>query len=150
MKIVFIDPKGVWEGLNNGIAYIANNLSPHEVKVIDFVNRDGSEDKRLEAARDADFVGFSIKSFTLDESLRVAKKIKSMNPLAKMVAGGPHIMVDGLNFMKENSVFDIGIKGEAEIAFREILEKPLAEVDGVIYRDGNEIKENCARKWIAA
>ncbi len=149
MKIVFIDPKGVWEGLNNGIAYIASALNHHDVKVIDFVNREGSEDRRLEVAADADFVGFSIKSFTLDESLRVAKKIKSMNPRAKMVAGGPHIMVDGLNFMKENPVFDIGIKGEAEVAFREILEKPLTEVDGVIYRDGNEIKENCARKWIA-
>ena len=66
MKIVFIDPKGVWEGLNNGIAYIASNMGQHEVKVIDFVNRDGSEDKRLEVAADADFVGFSIKSFTLE------------------------------------------------------------------------------------
>ena len=148
MKIVFVDPKGVWEGLNNGIAYIASALKQHDVKVVDFVNREGSEDKRLRIVADADYVGISIKSFTLDESIRLANKIKHLNPIALIVAGGPHIMVDGLNFMKENFMFDIAIKGEAEIAFREILEKPLNEVDGVLYRQNGEVVENCARKWI--
>ncbi|MBI2579899.1 MAG: radical SAM protein [Candidatus Aenigmarchaeota archaeon] len=151
MKIVFIDPKGVWEGLNNGIAYIASNLgrSGHDVNVVDFVNMDGNEDRRLEVVKDADFVGLSIKSFTLDESVRLAKKIRKMNPKAVIVAGGPHIMVDGMNFMKENPVFDLGIKGEAEIAFNELMEKPANEVDGALYREGGEVRENCARRWIS-
>ncbi|MDI6721187.1 MAG: radical SAM protein [Candidatus Aenigmarchaeota archaeon] len=150
MKIVFIDPKGVWEGLNNGIAYIdANIRKDHDVKVVDFVNREGNEDKRLECVKDADYVGLSIKSFTLDESVRLALKIKKMNPGAKIIAGGPHIMVDGINFMKDNRGFDIAIRGEAELASREILEKPFSEVDGTIYRENGEVKENCARKWIA-
>ena len=151
MKIVFIDPKGVWEGLNNGIAYIATNLSKsgHSVSVVDFVNRHGNEDKRLEIAKDADYVGISIKSFTLDESVRLAHKIKKMNPIAVIIAGGPHIMVDGMNFMKENAIFDVGIKGEAELAFKELMEKPPNEVDGALYREGGEVRENCARKWIS-
>ncbi len=151
MRIVFIDPKGVWEGLNNGIAYIATNLSKsgHSVNVVDFVNRQGNEDKRLEIAKDADYVGISIKSFTLDESVRLADKIKKLNPKAVIIAGGPHIMVDGMNFMKENPIFDVGIKGEAELAFKELMEKPPNEVDGALYREGGEVRENCARKWIS-
>ena len=76
MKVVFIDPKGVWEGLNNGIASIAANVrNEHDVKVVDFVNRSGNVEKRLQVAKDADYVGISTKSFTLDESVMVAKMI---------------------------------------------------------------------------
>ena len=43
MKIVFVDPKGVWEGLNNGLAYIAAGIrQEHTVKVVDFVNKSGN------------------------------------------------------------------------------------------------------------
>ena len=40
MRIVLVDPKGVWEGLNNGLASIAAMVrSQHSVHVIDFVNK---------------------------------------------------------------------------------------------------------------
>jgi len=151
MKLVFIDPKGVWEGLNNGIASIAANVrNDNEVKVIDFVNRThGSLDERLQAVKDADYVGISIKSFTMVESIMVAKKIRELNPHVRIVAGGPHIIVDGLNFMRENPIFDIGIVGEAEITFNELLSgKNVQEIQGIIYREGGELEENHMRGWI--
>ena len=76
MKVVLIDPKGVWEGLNNGIAYIAASLrGEHDVHVIDFVNNTkGSMGERLLSAKNADFVGISIKSFTLLESIMVGSE----------------------------------------------------------------------------
>ena len=74
MKMVFIDPKGVWEGLNNGIAYIAAGIGPdHEIRVIDFVNKQGDIPNRMNSVKDADFVGISVKSFTLEESIMAAK-----------------------------------------------------------------------------
>ena len=151
IKIVFIDPKGVWEGLNNGIACIAANVrNEHEVKVIDFVNRtNGSLEKRLEPVKDADFVGISIKSFTMIESIMVAKKAREINPAAKIVAGGPHVIVDGLNFMKENTIFDLAVVGEAELTFKELLSgKDYTHVSGLIYRVGNELKQNPMQGWI--
>ncbi len=150
MKVVFIDPKGVWEGLNNGIASIAASIRDrHEVKVVDFVNRAGNVEKRLQVARDADYVGISIKSFTLDESIMVAKMVKKINPGAKIVAGGPHVMVDGLNLLKDNPIFDIGVFGEAEYVFRDILSgRDPATINGVIYRKDGNVVQNPANEWI--
>ena len=150
MKVVFIDPKGVWEGLNNGIASIASVIRDgHKVQVLDFVNKQGSFEKRLAAVADADIVRISIKSFTLDESVMAAKKIKAINPTAMIVAGGPHIIVDGLNFMKDNAVFDLAVKGEAEIIFGELASsEEIKQIDGIIYRENGNVIETPTRKWI--
>ena len=150
MKVVFVDPKGVWEGLNNGVASIAAMIRDrHDVHVIDFVNKAGGLEKRLEAVRDADIVGVSIKSFTLDESVMVAHKARAINPAAKIVAGGPHVIVDGYNFMKENTIFDLAVKGEAEMVFDELVSgKDYRTIDGIIYRANGKVIENPTRKWI--
>ncbi|HIG97093.1 MAG TPA: radical SAM protein [Candidatus Aenigmarchaeota archaeon] len=149
MKIVFVDPKGVWEGLNNGIAYIASNMSDeHEIKVVDFVNRSGNTAKRLDVVKDADIIGISVKSFTLDESIMVANMVKKINPSAKIVAGGPHVMVDGLNLLKDNPIFDLGVFGEAETTFKEILSgKDPADISGVIHRVNGTVIQNPPREW---
>ena len=150
MKFVFIDPKGVWQGLNNGIAYIAAMIQNDvdQIHVIDFVNRSGQEDRRLEVVKDADVIGISFKSFTLVEGLRITEKVKKLNPKAKLIAGGPHIIVDGFNFMKENEIFDLAVAGEAEQTFKEIVDgKDYASIAGLIYRDGVEVKQNPKREW---
>ncbi|MFA4819941.1 MAG: radical SAM protein [Candidatus Aenigmatarchaeota archaeon] len=149
MKIVFVDPKGVWEGLNNGIAYIVSNIGDqHEIKVVDFVNRSGNVKKRLDVAKDADFVGISMKSFTLDESIMVANMVRKINPAAKIIAGGPHVMVDGVNLLRENPIFDFGVFGEAETTFKEILSgKDPATIGGVIHRAAGEVIKNPSREW---
>ncbi len=151
MKVVFIDPKGVWEGLNNGIASIAANVrNDHDVNVVDFVNRSGNVEKRLQVTKDADYVGISIKSFTLDESIMVAEMVKKINPNAKIVAGGPHVMVDGYNLLKDNSIFDLGIFGEAEYVFKQLLSGvDPSEIEGVIYRKDGQVIQNHASEWIA-
>ncbi|MFC2143128.1 B12-binding domain-containing radical SAM protein [Candidatus Aenigmatarchaeota archaeon] len=150
MRLVLIDPKGVWEGLNNGIAYIAAMVrEDHQVSVIDFVNKSGDEDIRLEKVKDADVVGISVKSFTLLESIRIANKVRKINPSAKIIAGGPHVIVDGINLLKETPVFDIGVTGEAEFTFKDIIDgKDENRVSGVIYKDNNDIKQTNKRPWI--
>lgn len=150
MKIVLIDPKGVWEGLNNGLASIAAMIrNEHSVRVIDFVNKSGNVEKRLAAVKDADIVGISMKSFTLTESIMVAKHVRETNPGTKIVAGGPHVIVDGLNLMKENPVFDIAVCGEAEVTFKELAEeKPFEEIGGLIYRSNGEINQVPQKGWI--
>jgi radical SAM superfamily enzyme YgiQ (UPF0313 family) len=150
MKIVFIDPRGFSDGLNTGLGYLAAVLKEHDVRVVDFNNKRGNEYDRLLAARDADIVGISVKSFTLKESLRLASAVKKINPGAKLVAGGPHITIDGQNFLKDNQLFDIGVYGEGEAAFFEIASgKDPEHVKGVIFRRGGEIVKNESHGWIA-
>ncbi len=150
MKIVFVDPKGVWEGLNNGVASIdAMIRDEHSITVVDFVNRSGNFEKRMDAAKNADIVGISIKSFTLEESVMVAEHVRKINPTARIVAGGPHIIVDGFNFMKQYGMFDLAVKGEAELTFNELASgKHPDSIEGLIYRDGGNLVETQTRKWI--
>ena len=150
MRIVLVDPKGVWEGLNNGLASIAAMVrSQHSVHVIDFVNKQGSVDKRLEAVKTADLVGISIKSFTLVESVWLAQRIRALNPRAIIVAGGPHVIVDGYNLLKEQRVFDVGITGEAEFSFTKLANgEPYTAIPGLLYRDGEKIIQNARGEWL--
>ena len=151
MKFVFIDPQGVWEGLNNGLASMAALLKRegHEVKVIDFVNRQGDEAARLQACKGADIIGISLKSFTLEDGIRLATIARSVEPRAVMAAGGPHVMIDGANLLRDNPIFDIGIKGEGEEVVLELAsKKPFSEMSGLFYRNGNEIRETEKRDWI--
>ena len=65
--------------------------------------------------------------------------------------GGIHITIDGINFLKENPEFSIGVVGESEETIVEIIDyifgkKKLENIDGITYRKGNKIIQNKFRK----
>ncbi len=69
--------------------------------------------------------------------------------MTTLIAGGPHVIVDGYNFMKENAIFDLAVKGEAEIVFDELVSgKDPKTIEGIIYRENGKVIENPTRKWI--
>ncbi len=154
MKFVLIDPEGIVSGVNTGLGYIASALKKHNhnVVVLDFNNKHGNVEERLQkAVEEADIIGISIKSFTLTSALDIVEKIKETGFSGKLVAGGPHITLDGKNFMQENEDFDYAIVGEGEetiIELVQIIEGKIdaKDVQGLIYRKGNTIvNEN--RPW---
>jgi len=150
MKIVLIDPRGFSDGLNTGLGYLAAILKEHDVAVVDFNNKLGNEESRLSAVKDADVVGMSVKSFTLNEALRLAEIVRKINPNVKLIAGGPHITIDGYNFLKENMIFDIGVIGEGEAPFFEIASgKKQEDVKGIVFRKGEDVVVNDAYGWIS-
>jgi len=151
MKIVLIDPKGLTLGLNSGLGYLASSLKNrgHIVNVIDFNNRPGNEKKRLAVIKDAQYVGISIKSFTLEESIKLAKLTRKINSKAIIIAGGPHITTDGYNFLNENDCFDLAVIGEGEKTILDIANKKnYDKINNLIYRKEDEIRVNSRDKWI--
>jgi radical SAM superfamily enzyme YgiQ (UPF0313 family) len=151
MKIVLIDPKGLTLGLNSGLGYLASALKSrgYAVNVVDFNNKPGNEKERLGIVKYADFIGISIKSFTLNEAIKIAKLVKKINNKATIIAGGPHLAIDGYNFLNENKCFDMAVIGEGEETLLEIIEKKdYKNIAGIIYRKGNEIKINQKKKLI--
>ena len=151
MKIIFIDPQGTVKGFNTGLGYLAASLlkAGHTVKVLDFNNNQSNINERLSAIKDADIIGLSIKSFTLQSALALAVKVKAMNKNALLICGGPHITIDGLNFMYENTIFDVGVIGEGEITVVEIAnQKPLKDISGIIYRENGKLINNPGKGWI--
>ena len=149
MRVCFIDPKGIHFGLNTGIGYLAAYLKKNagvveEVKVFDFNNNSKDIDERVEEIRGYDLVGFSMKSFTKDNGLDIARRVNTEENI--LVAGGPHTTLDGINFLKDNEIFDFGVLGEGEFAMCELVEaigldgrdykvERIKEVKGLIYRD---------------
>ncbi len=151
MKIILIDPQGTVKGFNTGLGYLAASLlkAGHTVKVLDFNNYQNNIDERLSIIKDADIIGLSIKSFTLQSALNLAVKVKAINKNALLVCGGPHITIDSLNFMSENTIFDVGVIGEGEITVVEIAnQKPLKDIPGIIYRENGKLINTSGKGWI--
>ncbi|MCK5236969.1 MAG: cobalamin-dependent protein [Deltaproteobacteria bacterium] len=142
MKVCIIDPKGIHFGINTGIGYLAGYLREHsavdEIKVFDFNNNTSDIEKRIKEISSYDVVGFSIKSFTLDNAMKVAREIRREGSV--MIAGGPHITLDGVEFMEQHPEFDYAVMGEGELTFNLLLDaiknkKPVDGIKGIIFRD---------------
>jgi len=133
-------------GLNTGIGYIVSYLKNvqglNSVKVFDFNNYYKEIDSRIEEIKSYGVIGFSIKSACIESTLEIAKKVKTRENL--LLAGGPHITLDGVNFLKEHEIFDMGVIGEGEVTTASLLKaldskKELDTIKGVIYRKGEQI-----------
>jgi len=149
MKVCFVDPKGMHFGLNTGIGYIVSYLKKvsgiDDVKVFDFNNNSKDIDARIEEIRKYDAIGFSIKSFTRDSALEIAYKVKTDSNI--LFTGGPHITLDGVNFLKEHKIFDAGFMGEGEYSVSNYLKAVKSKsspdtVKGLIYRNGEDVIVN--------
>jgi radical SAM superfamily enzyme YgiQ (UPF0313 family) len=146
MKVCFVDPKGIHFGLNTGIAYIVSYLKGvgglEGARVFDFNNNSRDMDSRINEIARHDVIGFSIKSFTRDSALEIAYRVKRDSNV--LITGGPHITLDGENFLKEHRVFDYGLCGEGEITTLSLLKALDSSecpegIRGVIYRKGGEV-----------
>lgn len=149
MKCLLIEPKGINEGLNIGLGYIASTLrsNGHDVRVIDLNNKQESVKERIDNALDwePDVIGFSIKTTNLDESCKIAKFCLKKSNDAFFIAGGPHITMEQTNFMREyKDIFDCAVIGECEITIIELLNvleknrKVIDKVKGIIFYNENE------------
>ncbi len=141
MKICFVDPKGIHFGLNTGLGYLGaslgESLRPEKLKVFDFNNNRTDMEARLREIAEYDIIGFSIKSFTKDAALEIARRVKTQKNV--LIAGGPHITLDGVNFLTEHRVFDFGVVGEGEITAVRLIQAlqsggDHSAIPGLLYR----------------
>jgi len=153
MKIAFVDPKGIHFGLNSGLAYIVSSLkkSVSDIRVFDFNNNTARREERIEELSSYDVIGFSIKSFTREDVISIASQVKRSSNI--LVAGGPHISLDGMNFLRENISFDYAILGEAEYSMVQLIEMiegngKLEKIRGIIYRKNGTPTANGAAERI--
>lgn len=133
-------------GFNTGIGYLAAYLKRYfdatEVKVFDFNNNGRDMDARISEISAFDVIGFSMKSFTRESALKIARRVKTDKNI--LIAGGPHITLDGVNFLKENSIFDYGVSGEGELTLQLLLQaiadkKEVSGIKGLVYRSGKNV-----------
>jgi len=154
MKVLLIDPKGFSKGLNPGLGYLAAILkkNSHGVKVLDFQNKEGDEEARLQKAFEwaPDIIGISIFHMTLPESKRVIRYCRENYPDALYIAGGPAVTLKKEKFFEDPDnmrLFHAIVVGEGEQTLVELASgKKIVEIDGMIFHKDGKIISNKPRQ----
>ena len=145
---IFFNPRSgiTLENVSNaapplGLAYLASMIENEvDVEIIDAQGM--SEDMIKGKLRHihASIVGISASTASIRNAARIAGWIKEIQKETIIVVGGPHLTAAPVETMEIFHVFDIGVIGDGEIIFREIVRNVLQEkewhsVPGIIYRD---------------
>ena len=159
MKIILIDPPGFGEGASVGLAYlvaIAKKNGFDDIRVVDFQNyRQNINERMKKIIEDSpDIIGVTVNSFTIINALDVIRQLKNKLQKTKFIVGGPGVTSDpGIFLQRTKSLFDVGVFGEGEITFLELLNyfnknKPanLSQIAGLAYWKNKEIVVNQKRK----
>ena len=91
------------------------------------------------------YVGITLFTVGVHESVRLADKIKAALPGTTIIVGGPHISSMGPETIGRFPAFDVAVVGEGEKILVQLLDAleagaNLESVGGLIYRDGGRVK----------
>jgi anaerobic magnesium-protoporphyrin IX monomethyl ester cyclase len=160
VKVLLIDPPSLAKGssfLNPGLGYVAASLASgsNEVRILDFSNNPDNLETRLKAAlaMKPELIGFYLTAYTVRGAVEIAGKVRGICKPRMLVAGGPHVSLEGMGLIGENGVFDVGVVGEGEYSILDLCDviegrKDLRDVGGVIFRDDGEVKATPPRNPI--
>jgi anaerobic magnesium-protoporphyrin IX monomethyl ester cyclase len=92
-------------------------------------------------------IGFSCYIWNIEESIKVIKMIKKIDPSIKIVAGGPEVTYDVIQWMDQVTEFDFIVTGEGEHSFKQLLKEievgtDYSAVPGLAYRENGRITVN--------
>lgn len=93
-----------------------------------------------------DVVGFSCYIWNIEETITVARMLRTVLPNVKIVLGGPEVSYDVHDWLRRlDGVIDYILMNEGEIAFKELLryengEIPLEKVPNICYLVDNKVK----------
>lgn len=99
-------------------------------------------------AKKADVIGFSCYIWNIEETIKVIKMLKKINPKQKIVLGGPEVTYDTKEWMEKLPEVDFIVVGEGELSFKTLLNEmsdsmDYKKVDGLAYREADgKIKIN--------
>lgn len=125
-------------------------LKGHEVRIEDLslsfaLSRSKEFLDRLISFR-PDYVGFTAVTSSFLNGYDLAAAIKLHLPEVKIVFGGVHVSALRGKILEQFSEIDFIITGEGEKALSELVEgKTLPDIQGLVYREGQEIKDNGLR-----
>lgn len=161
MKVLLINPvtrekkmTATGSTPNLGLGFIATALKKngHDVEIWDGIKK-GMTAERLERrlkVSDYDVAGFQIFTCTVREAHKGLKLVKSVNPKAITVIGGPHPSGDpegAMTFLRES---DFAFRGEGEEGLPMLLKKlsgnngdyQFKDIPNLIWRENEEIFSN--------
>lgn len=156
-RFVLIRPRSIhqWEAL--GVGYLASYSYKYGdgIKKDDYAFFDGSFDSDeviVDGCRDAEVIGFSLTSFSVDAALGLMEKIKKINNKAKIVWGGYAVngFSEGKLLEKWGDRVDYFLQGPGEESWLEVIlgkahkrvirKQIMANLDSIPFPDRELIK----------
>ncbi|MCK5213786.1 MAG: radical SAM protein [Candidatus Omnitrophica bacterium] len=173
MRVLLINPpvlnfrrgKDILPVINNlffnspplGIGYIAAVLESEgiSVAIIDAAVERLTISELIDRVEkfEPDVIGITATTNLFDSAVETARKLKEIFVQEKIVIGGPHVSANPQHALSFKC-FDVGIKGEGEITFLELVRAlkrngPLEGISGLILRRENQIFLTPARALIS-
>ena len=139
---------------NGALASLAGNLDPHHlVAIADLVLAQSSVRQtveRLISTHAPDVVGLSVMTFQRSTARRIIALARSLKPDIRIVVGGYDPSLAPEAWTQPELGVDIIVRGEGDVTFRETIRaietgRPLHEVEGVWFRDGDQFRRSPAR-----
>ena len=140
-----------------GLLYLAASLrrAGHRVRIVDgeVEQLDNATIARMIASEKPDLFGITATTAQANEAFGLAGAVKALCPDTFIVLGGAHAAALTEACLQECPSLDAVAFGEGEVTIVELVERlrdraPLDGVDGVAYRDGDEIVVNPARALV--
>ena len=127
MEILLVNPNfsGVVLAPSLGLQYLAtyvNKHSGHRAEVVEPILQGVSREQVLEKAKWADLVGMVCYTESRFECFRFAREIKQVNPLCRVVVGGPHATALGELILEHVPEIDTVVHGEGELSLMQMLQ----------------------------
>ncbi len=158
-KILFIHPLGVnWRPGESDMARIANIMPPiglcslaawvekhgHHASIHDCYAFPKQDERIIDQIRNAppDYVGFTATTSSFLDAVRIAKRIKEINPRITIIFGGVHITALREPLMRDYPIIDYAVVGEGELPLLSLMDgdyQSLDDVPGLIYRRGEDV-----------
>lgn len=90
-------------------------------------------------------IGFSCYIWNIEETIKVVKMIKKIDPSITIIIGGPEVTYDVHDWMVRVPEFDFIVIGEGEQTFKQLLEQlagsqSFENIPGIAYRHDQSIK----------
>jgi anaerobic magnesium-protoporphyrin IX monomethyl ester cyclase len=165
MRVALVHPAGSnWMPGQRDVTTAANRMAPlgllsmasylgargHEVLVHDCLGPGAAQGPEQNARRilalEPDLVGFSTTTSAFHDADDMAIAVKAARPDARIVFGGVHVSAVGGQLLRRFPSIDFLCIGEGEQTLAELADgRAPAEIDGLVFRDGEEIRTNTPR-----
>ncbi|MBS8263214.1 DUF4080 domain-containing protein [Mesobacillus boroniphilus] len=152
MNIVLTTLNAKYIHTNLAIRYLKAYANPEfDVKLVEYTIKDPAINIVSDLVqKQPDVIGFSCYIWNIEETIKVIKMIKKINPEIKIIVGGPEVTYDVQDWMQEVPEFDFIVIGEGEQTFKQLLSAlasgtDFSEVPGIAYRKDESIRMNPQR-----
>ncbi|MCA1029405.1 B12-binding domain-containing radical SAM protein [Bacillus timonensis] len=97
-----------------------------------------------------DILGFSCYIWNIEETIKVVKMLKKINPALKIILGGPEVTYDVREWLEKIPEVDFIVIGEGEETFKQLLtklrdEEDFSTVSGLAFREEEKVTVNAQR-----